>query len=130
MLVCYIHEVAKMDQEIASAIHKRTTIKTMGKAGNVNTMVKGKIDSKYHTVMFVRGEGQKCLFALVDKHLFSTTYLEHILEIIQRCDQNTAADKTLFTDMLRWYIQFRQTLLVIIPRLFKVIKTVKPTQKK
>ena len=57
MLVRYIHEVAKMDQEIASAIHKRTTIKTMGKAGNVNTMVKGKIDSKYHTVMFVRGEG-------------------------------------------------------------------------
>ena len=130
MLVCYIHEVAKMDQEIASAIHKRTTIKTMGKTGNVNTMIKGKIDSKYHTVMFLRGEGQKCLFALVDKHLFSTTCLEHILEIIQRCDQNSAADKKLFVDMLRWYIQFRQTLLAIIPRLFKVIKTVRPAQRK
>nr|KAJ0191135.1 hypothetical protein LSAT_V11C800454070 [Lactuca sativa] len=82
MLVCYIHEVVKMDQEIASAIHKRTTIKTMGRAGNVNTMIKGKIDSKYHTVMFLRGDGQKCLFALVDKHLFSTSCLEHILEII------------------------------------------------
>lgn len=119
-----------MDQEIASAIHKRTTIKTMGKADNVKTMVKGKIDSKYHTVMFVRGEGQKCLFAVVDKHLFSTACLEHILEIIQRYDQNTATDKKLFTDILRWYIQFQQTLLAIIPRLFKVIKTVKPTQKK
>ena len=81
------------------------------------------------TVMFIRGEGQKCLFAFVDKHLFSTACLEHILEIIQRCNQNTAADKKMFTDMLRWYIQFRQTLLAIIPRLFKVVKTVKPTQK-
>ena len=102
----------------------------MGRPGNVNTMVKGKIDSKYHTVMLIRGEGQKCMFALVDKHLFSMSCLDHILEIIQRCDQNSAANKKLFTDMLRWYIQFRQTLLAIIPRLFKVIKTVKPTQKK
>ncbi|KAL7593433.1 uncharacterized protein LOC128127355 [Lactuca sativa] len=47
-----------MDQEIASAIHKRTTIKPMGRAGDVNLMVKGKIDSKYHTVMFIRGEGR------------------------------------------------------------------------
>nr|KAJ0224063.1 hypothetical protein LSAT_V11C200061910 [Lactuca sativa] len=93
ILVYYIHEAAKIDQEIASAIHKRTTIKTMGRAGNVNTMVKGKIDSKYQTVMFIRGEGQKCLFALVDKYLFSTSCLEHILEIIQRCDQNSAAEK-------------------------------------
>ena len=130
MLVCYIHEVAKMDQEIASAIHKRPTIKPMGRAGNVNSMIKGKIDSKYHTVMFLRGEGQKCMFSLVEKHLFSTSCLEHILEIIQRCDQNTAADKKLFVDMLRWYILFRQTLLAIIPKLFKVIKTVRPAQKK
>ncbi|KAL7607684.1 hypothetical protein Lser_V15G10021 [Lactuca serriola] len=107
MLVCYIHEVANMDQEIASAIHKRTTIKPMGRAGNINSMIKGKINTKYHTVMFLRGEGQKCLFALIDKHLFSTACLEHILEIIQRCNQNSAADKKLFTDMLRWYIQFR-----------------------
>ena len=107
MLVCYIHEVAKMDQEIASASHKRTTIKMTGRAGDVNIMVKGKIDSKYHTVMFIRSEGKKCLFALIDKHLFSTACLEHILEIIQRCDQNIAADKKMFTDMLRWYIQFR-----------------------
>nr|KAJ0220074.1 hypothetical protein LSAT_V11C200061920 [Lactuca sativa] len=88
-----IDHAAKIDQEIASAIHKRTTIKTMGRAGNVNTMVKEKIDSKYQTVMFIRGEGQKCLFALVDKYLFSTSCLEHILEIIQRCDQNSAAEK-------------------------------------
>ncbi|XP_023742892.1 uncharacterized protein LOC111891036 [Lactuca sativa] len=77
-----------------------------------------------------QGEGQKCLFARVDKHLFLTTCLEHILEIIQRCDQNNVVDKKLFVDMLRWYIQFRQTLLAIIPRLFKVIKMVKPAQKK
>ena len=115
MLVCYIHEVAKMDQEIASAIHKRPMIKPIGKTGNVNVMVKGKIDPQFHTVMFVRGENHKCLFALCDKHLFSTACLEHILEIIHRCNQNSAADNKLFINMLRWYIQFRQTLLAIIP---------------
>nr|KAJ0203831.1 hypothetical protein LSAT_V11C500231530 [Lactuca sativa] len=29
ILVCYIHEVAKMDQEIAAASHKRTTVKAI-----------------------------------------------------------------------------------------------------
>nr|KAJ0204499.1 hypothetical protein LSAT_V11C500263340 [Lactuca sativa] len=44
MLICYIHEVEKMDKEISSAIHKRPTIKPSGRTGNVNVMVKGTID--------------------------------------------------------------------------------------
>ena len=40
MLVCYIHEVAKMDQEIAAAICKRPLIKLIGKAGDTKLMVK------------------------------------------------------------------------------------------
>ena len=119
-----------MDQEITSGIHKRTTVKPIGRTGNVNAMIKGKIDRKFHTVMFIRGEGQKCLFALIDKHLFSIACLDHILEIIQRCNQNSEADKKLFTDMLCWYIQFWQTLLAIIPWLFNVVKEVKVTQLK
>ena len=96
----------------------------------MNTVVRGKIDPKFHIVMFMRSEGQKCLFALIHKHLFSTSYLEHILEIIHRCNQKNEADKKMFTNMLRWYIQFRQTLLAIIPRLFKVVKKTKVTQSK
>nr|KAJ0213192.1 hypothetical protein LSAT_V11C400185240 [Lactuca sativa] len=95
MLVCYIHEVANMDQEIASAIHKGTTMTPIGRTGNVNAMIMGKIDPKFHTVMFIRGEGQKCMLALIDKHLFSTAGLEHIVEIIYRCNQNSEANNKL-----------------------------------
>ncbi|CAH1431384.1 unnamed protein product [Lactuca virosa] len=130
MLVSYIHEVAKMDQEIASALRKKPTIRPIGKASDVNKMQMGRIDPKYHTVMFTRAEGQKCFFALDDKHLFSTSCLEHILDIIHRCKQNSDADKKKFSDMLRWYIDFRQTLLAIIPKLFKTVKKSTLTQPK
>ncbi|KAL7592583.1 hypothetical protein Lser_V15G33727 [Lactuca serriola] len=122
MLVCYIHEVAKMDQEIATVIRKKPTVKPIEKNVNINSMVRGKIDPQSHTVMFQRREGQKCIFAHADKHLFSDSFLEHILEIIYGCDQNSEVDKKLFSDMLRWYMVFRKTLLSIIPRLFKVVK--------
>ena len=85
----------------------------------MSVMIKGKIDPQFHTVLFTRGEGPKCLFALADKHFFSTTCLEHILEIIYKCDQNGDADKKLFSEMLRWYINFRKTLVALI---FKTVK--------
>ena len=119
-----------MDQEVANVLRKKLTVKPTTKIGDVNKMILGHIDSVHLMAMFTRAKGERFLFALVDKHLFSTSCLEHILEIIQRCDQNSVADKKLFTDILRWYIQFRQTLLAIIPRLFKVIKMLKPTQRK
>ena len=122
MLASYIHEVAKMDQEIANVLRKKPTIKPIGKTGDVNRMWLGKIDSQYHIVMFSRGAGQKFVFALDDKHLFSTSCLEHIVDIIHMCKQNTECDMKNFTDMLRWYITFRQTLLAIIPKIFKTVK--------
>ena len=73
MLVSYIHEVAKLDQEIASALRKKPTVTPIGKASDMNKMKMGKIDTKYHTVMFTHGENQKFLFSLLKKHLLSTT---------------------------------------------------------
>ena len=96
MLVCYIHEVAKMDQEVATAIRKKPSIKPIGKAGDIKLRVKGKIDSQSQTFMFLRGDGQRCLFALDDKYQFSNSSLEHILELIHGCDQNCDADKKFF----------------------------------
>ena len=119
-----------MDREIASALRNKPTIKPIGKASDINVMMKGNIDPQFHTILFTRGEGQKCMFLLADKHLLSTPFLEHILEIIYRCDQNNDADRKLFSDMLRWYINFRQTLLSLIPKLFKIVKKTTITQPK
>ncbi|KAL7601420.1 hypothetical protein Lser_V15G24050 [Lactuca serriola] len=133
MLVCYIMEVAKMDQEIASIFKKKPTISPVGSASDLNMMQMGKIDPKRNSVMFTRNEGQKCLFALADKHLYTTACLEHVLGIIHRCKQNSADDKKYFDDMIQWYIRFRQTILALIPRLFETTKKVPaagPSKKK
>ncbi|KAL7594507.1 hypothetical protein Lser_V15G29088 [Lactuca serriola] len=133
MLVCYIMEVAKMDQEIASVFKKKPTISPVGSASDLNMMQMGKIDPKRNSVMFTINEGQKCLFALADKHLYTTPCLEHVLGIIHRCKQNSADDKKYFDDMIQWYIRFRQTILALIPRLFDTTKKVPaagPSKKK
>ena len=122
MLASYIHELATMDQEIAKVMNRKSAVKTMPKPGDVNMMKLGQIDSANLTVMFTKGGGLKFLFALVDKHLFSTDCLEHIISIIHGCKQNSAADKKNFTDMLRWYINFRHHMIAIIPKVFKTVK--------
>ena len=85
-------------------------------------MTLSQIDSAHLTVMFTRAKGERFLFALVDKDLFSTDCLEHIINSIHRCKANSESDKKNFTDMLRWYITFRQILLAIIPGVFKTVK--------
>ncbi|KAL7597933.1 hypothetical protein Lser_V15G27207 [Lactuca serriola] len=57
MLVCYIMEVAKMDQEVANIFKKKPTISPIGSASDLNMMQMGKIDPKRNSVMFTRGEG-------------------------------------------------------------------------
>nr|KAJ0210427.1 hypothetical protein LSAT_V11C400177580 [Lactuca sativa] len=54
MLVCYILEVAKMDQEIATVLRKKPRIKPIGKSSDINIMKMGKIDPKFNTMMFTR----------------------------------------------------------------------------
>ena len=94
----------------------------MGSASDLNQMQMGKIDPKRNSVMFTRAEGQKCLFALADKHLYTATCLEHVLSIIRRCKENAADDVKYFNDMIQWYIRFRQTILALISRLFETVK--------
>ncbi|KAL7587931.1 hypothetical protein Lser_V15G41169 [Lactuca serriola] len=121
MIACYMQEVSKMDQEVANFLRKKPTVKPTAKPGDVNKMTLGQIDSTHLTVMFTSFKGENFLFALVDKHLFSTDYLEHIINIIHRCKANSESDKKNFKDMLKWYITFRQTLLAIIPGVFKTV---------
>ncbi|KAL7610248.1 hypothetical protein Lser_V15G14214 [Lactuca serriola] len=127
MLVCYVMEVALMDQEIASVFKKKPTISPVGSASDLHMMQMGKIDPKRNSVMFTRNEGQKCLFALADKHLYTTACLEHVLGIIHRCKQDIADDIKYFDDMIQWYIRFRQTILALISRLFDTTKKVPAT---
>ncbi|KAL7601624.1 hypothetical protein Lser_V15G23907 [Lactuca serriola] len=122
MLVCYIMEVALMDQEVATVFKKKPKIAPVGSASDLNQMKMGKIDPRRNSVMFTRAEGQKCLFALADKHLYTTACLEHVLSIIKRCKENSADDVKYFNDMIQWYIRFRQTILSLTQCLFNTVK--------
>ncbi|KAL7608094.1 hypothetical protein Lser_V15G14148 [Lactuca serriola] len=135
MLACYIMKVTLMDQEVATVFKKKPKIAPVGSASDLNQMQMGKIDPRRNSVMFTRAEGQKCLFALADKHLYTTACLEHVLSIIKRCKENSADDVKYFDDMINWYIRFRQTILSITKCLFSTVKkkvpasTVGPSKK-
>ena len=111
-----------MDQEVARVMNRKPTVKPTQKPCDVNKIKIGQIDSTHLAVMFTKGDAHRFLFALVDKHLFSTDCLEHIINLIHRCKQNSEADNKKFTDMLRWYITFRYHMLAIIPRVFNTVK--------
>ena len=111
-----------MALEIANVFKKKPKISPVGSASDLNQMKMGKIDPRRNSVMFTRSEGQKCLFSLADKHLYTTACLEHVLGIIHRCKENTADDIKYFDDMIQWYIRFRQTILALISRLFETVK--------
>lgn len=84
MLLSYIHEVAKLDQEIANTLRCKPTVKTIVKASDLNNMCMGQINTEHWTVMFTKGYNPplKFPFPLADKHLFSTVCIKHILDII------------------------------------------------
>ena len=85
MSISYIYEVAKFDIETALVLKSKPIAHLTGKTKDINIIQMGKIEKENWTVMFHRGLGpslQNCLFALPDKHLFSTVCLEFILDII------------------------------------------------
>ena len=44
------------------------------------------------------------------------------MDIVNRCKSNDHAAKKIFNDMTSWYLNFRRTILAMIPNLFKTIK--------
>ncbi|CAI9288692.1 unnamed protein product [Lactuca saligna] len=50
-------------------------------------------------------ECQKLYFHLKDKHLYTTTCLEIILELVMKFKGNHKDDLKCFSDMITWYIQ-------------------------
>ena len=85
---------------------RKPTVNPIEKTSDMSEISLGKIDTAHLTMIFQRGTDvpgvfQKCLFSLPDKHLFSTSCLEHVLEIINNCPLNDEAAKRNFNDMLR-----------------------------
>lgn len=123
MIVCYIHEVAKIDVEIAVVLKKRLVVDPIEETKDFQKRRLGKIKKKDQSVVYQRRSGdkvQKSLLFLFDKHLYSTTVLNHIMDLTVACKLNDVGELKGFGDMIKWYIVIRNTILNLMTRLYKV----------
>ena len=114
-----------MDVEIGAALDVQPTTKTDPAPSDICKFPLGKIYSEHWSVAYNSRDGDtvtKKLFFLRDKHLFKTSSLEKILDMIQAYKGNSESDKKCFADMLKWYLVFRKTLLNLMNRLYRVVK--------
>ncbi|CAI9276993.1 unnamed protein product [Lactuca saligna] len=125
MMICYIHEVAKMDVEIASMLKKRPVVKLGEEPMDFPKRKLGKIRKEDWSVMYQRKEGEKVqqiLFFLLDKHLYYTAALNNIMGLTVACKTNDDANLKGFNGMIKWYLVIKNTLLNLMTKLFKVQK--------
>ncbi|CAI9303701.1 unnamed protein product [Lactuca saligna] len=127
MLVSYILEVSKMDVEIVVVLRKKPIVKPKEASYDVSKVKLGRIHKDNWSMIFQQSardgsNTQRCFFSLSNKHLYSTSCLNYILELIGQCKANDVASKKCFADMTRWYIAVRNTLLSLMPKLFKTRK--------
>ena len=65
----------------------------------------------------------KVCFFLLDKHLFTTSCQEHVLDMINKYKGNSKGNKKCFSDMILWYIKVCKFLLSVV---FEVQKRTQP----
>ncbi|CAI9283181.1 unnamed protein product [Lactuca saligna] len=98
MLVSYIHEVGKMDVEIAVVLRKKAIIKPKEALCDVYKVKLGKIHKDNWNLVFQQSardgsNSQRCFFSLSDKHLYSTSYLNYVLELIEKSKATDTTSK-------------------------------------
>ncbi|CAI9281738.1 unnamed protein product [Lactuca saligna] len=97
MLISYIKEVGKMDVEIATVLRRNPCV------------LPKEVPGEFH---------KACLF-LADKHLFTTSFLEYVLDMVNKYNGNNTSDKKCFSDMILRYIHVLNVLLDFIPKVLK-----------
>ena len=125
MLNCYIHEIGKMDVEIAFVLKKKPILKPKGESKDLHKLKLGKILKDNWSVVYRRKNDQmvqRCMLFLLDKNLHLTSALNNIMGFTEAYKANNVADQKCFLDMLKWYIVVRNTLLNLMLLLFKLLK--------
>ncbi|CAI9282939.1 unnamed protein product [Lactuca saligna] len=125
MLICYIHEVAKLDVEIASVLMKMPVVKPEEETTDFQKRRLGKIEKADWSMVYQKKDGdkvQKSLFLLLYKHLYYVATLNNITGLTVACKANNDADLKCFKDMISWYLVIRNTILNLMTTLFKVQK--------
>ncbi|CAI9269354.1 unnamed protein product [Lactuca saligna] len=107
---------SQIDADIAAVLRKKLSVLPKDNPDGFDKMKLGKIQKNRWCVAFQLKERndvdfQKVCFFLEDKHLYTTSSLEHILDSINKHMGNNKGDKKCFSDMIQWYIQVCKFLL-------------------
>jgi len=98
-------------------------VKQEKEPSGVSRMKLGVINKKHCSMVYNKQVGDKVcksMFYLKDKHLYSKETLETLISLTNACKGNSDNDKKCFTDILKWYLIFRKTLLNVMPQVFVV----------
>ncbi|CAI9288709.1 unnamed protein product [Lactuca saligna] len=119
-----------MDVEITAVLRKKPSAVPKEYPKDLEKIKLGKIYKEGWYMVFQSREQNdsdyhKACFFLDDKHMYSTSCIEHVLSMTYKFRGNSARDNKCFLDMICWYIQVRKALLNIILKVFKVQKRIK-----
>lgn len=63
-------------------------------------------------------------FHLEDKHLYTTSCMEFMLDLVTKFKENHKVDVKGFSDMIFWYVQVHKLLLCFMPKIYEVQKRI------
>ncbi|CAI9274747.1 unnamed protein product [Lactuca saligna] len=114
-----------MDVGIADAVRKKPYVLPKEAMNDVTKMKLERIhrDNSSVTLQQSNRDGtniHKCIFSLPDNHLYSTSCQNYIVGITEQCKENNVPNKKCFSNMIKWYITVRNTLLCLVSKIFKV----------
>ncbi|CAI9297973.1 unnamed protein product [Lactuca saligna] len=66
----------------------------------------------------------KSCFFLPDKHMYTTSFLEFILDLVTKFKGNSKQDLKCFSDMVLWHIRIHNLLLSFILKIYEVQKRI------
>ncbi|CAI9274883.1 unnamed protein product [Lactuca saligna] len=129
MIKSNIREVGLMDVDIAAVLRQKPNVVPKETLKDYEKLKPGKIYKEGWFVVYTSRdrpgvECRKSHFHLEDKHLYTTSCLEFILDLVTKFKGNHKDDVKCFSDMIVWYIQVRKLLLCFMPKIYEVQKRI------
>ncbi|CAI9261831.1 unnamed protein product [Lactuca saligna] len=129
MIKSYIEEIGKKDVQVAAVLRKKPFAVLIESPKDFQKLTLGKIYSKGWYVVYQAKERtgadfRRGCFFLSDKHLYTTSFLEHVRDMVKRFKGNSKDDIKCLSDLILWYFQVRQAIYGIIPKVYEVQKQI------
>lgn len=129
MLQSYIQEIDEMDVEIAMVLWKKAFVFPKEAPKDFEKLNPDKIYKEGWFVVYQSRERTEAdfrtsCFFLPNKNLYTTSFLEFILDLLTKFKGNSREDLKCYSEMVLWYIRVPRLLLSFIPKIYEVQKRI------